>query len=147
VFRRGALTLDQTNAGETIMDNLRKYAVPLGRLLLAALFIWAGFGKLTNPSGTAQYFAHANIPIPSVTVWIVIIVELIGGLAILVGFWTRWAALILAIFCVITGLAVHLPAGDQANLIHVFKNLSIAGGFLYVFAFGAGIWSIDGPEK
>ena len=129
------------------MDDLRKYAVPLGRLLLASLFIWAGYGKLMNPSGTAQYFAHVNIPVPNVTVWIAIIIELIGGLAILFGFMTRWAALILAIFCLITGFGVHLPGGDQGNMTHFYKNLALAGGFLYVFAFGAGMWSIDGPEK
>jgi putative oxidoreductase len=132
------------------MDNLRSYAVPLGRLLLSSLFIWAGFGKLMNPSGTAQYFAQMNIPSPDVTVWIVLIIELLGGLAVLLGFWTRWAALILAIFCVVTAFAVHLPIADQPNMIHFYKNLAMAGGFLYVFAYGAGMWSVDratGMEK
>ena len=129
------------------MDDLKKYAVPLGRLLLASLFVWAGFGKLMNPSGVAEYFAHVNIPAPNVTVWLVIIIELVGGLAILAGFMTRWVALALAIFCLITGFAVHLPVGDQPNMINFFKNLTMAGGFLYVFAFGAGIWSVDGPDK
>jgi putative oxidoreductase len=129
------------------MENLRVYAAPLGRLLLSAIFIVAGFQKLMNPGGTAQYFAHVNIPMSEVMVWIVLIIELLGGIAILVGFKTRWVAIILALFCVITALAVHLPAGDQANMVHVLKNLAMAGGFLYVFAFGAGIWSVDGPGK
>jgi putative oxidoreductase len=129
------------------MDNLRTYAVPLGRLLLSAVFIWAGIGKLMDPAGTAGYFAHVNIPAPAVAVWIAIIIELIGGLMILVGFQTRWAALVLAIFCVITGFGVHLPVGDLANMTHFYKNLAMAGGFLYVFAFGAGTWSVDGPGK
>jgi len=129
------------------MEDLRKYAVPLGRLLLASLFIWAGIGKLMNPAGTAQYFAHANVPAANIMVWVVIVIEILGGLAILLGFMTRWAALILAIFCLITGFAVHLPVGDQANMTHFSKNLAMAGGFLYVFAFGAGMWSIDGPGK
>jgi putative oxidoreductase len=136
--------------GDNTMESLRSYAVPLGRLLLSSLFIWAGFGKLMNPGGTAQYFAHLNIPSPEVTVWIVLLIELLGGLAILLGIVTRWAALILAIFCLVTAFAVHLPVGDQPNLINFYKNLTMAGGFLYVFAYGAGIWSIDratGLEK
>ena len=129
------------------MDNLRTYAVPLGRLLLSAVFIWAGIGKLMDPAGTAGYFAHVNIPAPAVMVWIAIIIELIGGLMILVGFQTRWVALVLAIFCLVTGFGVHLPVGDLANMTHFYKNLAMAGGFLYVFAFGAGTWSVDGPGK
>jgi putative oxidoreductase len=142
-MRRGQL-------GDNTMDSLQRYAVPLGRLLLSSLFIWAGFGKLMNPAGAAQYFAHVNIPIPAVTVWIVIVIELIGGLAVLLGFITRWAALILAIFCLVTAFAVHLPVADQPNMVNFYKNLTMAGGFLYVFAYGAGMWSIDratGMEK
>jgi putative oxidoreductase len=122
------------------MDNLKTYSVPLGRLLMSSLFIWAGYTKLFvfGPSGTAGYFASVHIPIPDVAAWIVIIIEIIGGLMILVGFQTRWVALVLAIFCLITGFGVHLPVGDQANMINFYKNLVMAGGFLYVFAFGAG---------
>ena len=132
------------------MDNLRGYLAPLGRLLLSSLFIWAGYGKLMNPGGTAQYFANAHVPIPDVAVWIAVIIELIGGLLILVGFQTRWVALVLAIFCLGTGFGVHLPAGDVPNMINFYKNLVMAGGFLYVVAYGPGGISVDhatGVEK
>jgi putative oxidoreductase len=129
------------------MENLRSYAAPLGRLFMAVIFIMAGFQKLQSPSGTAQYFAHVNIPLPDIAVWVSIVIELVGGLLLLVGFQTRWVALILAIFCLVTGFGVHLPVGDQANMIHFLKNLAMAGGFLYVFAYGAGRLSIDGPGK
>jgi len=129
------------------MENAKTYLVPLGRLLLSSLFIWAGFGELMNPSGTAQYFASMNIPAPSIAVWVVLIIELVGGILILIGFQTRWAALVLAIFCLITGFAIHLPGGDLPNMINFYKNLTMAGGFLYVVSFGAGIWSVDGPSK
>jgi putative oxidoreductase len=127
------------------MENLKTYAVPLGRLLLASLFIWAGYTKLFvfGPGGTAKYFASEHVPIPEITAWIVIVIELIGGLLILVGFQTRWVALVLAIFCLITGFGVHLPVGDLANMTNFYKNLAMAGGFLYVFAYGAGALSID----
>lgn len=129
------------------MDSLKSYAQPLGRLLMSGLFIWAGIHKLTNPSGTAQYFANVHIPVPDIAVWIVIIIEVIGGLMILVGLQTRWVALVLAIFCIITGFGVHLPVGDQANMVNFYKNLVMAGGFLYVFTAGAGALSIDGQGK
>jgi putative oxidoreductase len=128
------------------MDNLKPYLAPLGRLLMSSLFLWSGIHKLRNPGGTAQYFANAHIPAPDVLVWVAIVIEVIGGLAILLGFKTRWAAAVLAIFCLVTAFAVHLPAGDAGNMINFYKNLVMAGGFLYVVAYGAGGMSIDGEK-
>jgi putative oxidoreductase len=128
------------------MDNLKPYLAPLGRLLMSSLFLWSGIHKLRNPGGTAQYFANAHIPAPDVLVWVAIVIEVIGGLAILLGFKTRWAAAVLAIFCLVTAFAVHLPAGDAGNMINFYKNLVMAGGFLYVVAYGAGAMSIDGEK-
>ena len=65
-------------------------------------------------------------------------------MAVLVGFKTRWAAALLALLCVGTAFGVHLPIGDEDNMIHFYKNLVMTGGFLYVIAFGAGAVSIDG---
>jgi putative oxidoreductase len=128
------------------MDNLKPYLAPLGRLLMSSLFLWSGIHKLRNPGGTAQYFANAHIPAPDVLVWVAIVIEVIGGLAILLGFKTRWAAAVLAIFCLVTAFAVHLPAGDAGNMINFYKNLVMAGGFLYVVAYGAGGMSVDGEK-
>ena len=64
------------------MDSLKGYLAPLGRLLMSSLFIWAGYHKLINPGGTAQYFANAHVPIPDVSVWIAVIIELIGVLTV-----------------------------------------------------------------
>ena len=135
--------------GENAMEGLKTYAQPLGRLLMSSLFIWAGYTKLFvfGPSGTSQYFASVHVPIPDIAAWVVIVIELLGGLLILIGYQTRWVALILAIFCLITGFGVHLPVGDQANMTHFYKNLVMAGGFLYVFAAGAGALSVDGQVK
>src|SRR5579862_2498461 len=128
------------------MDNLKPYLAPLGRLLMSSLFLWSGIHKLRNPGGTAQYFANAHIPAPDVLVWVAVVIEVVGGLAILLGFKTRWAAAVLAIFCLVTAFAVHLPAGDAGNMINFYKNLVMAGGFLYVGAYGAGGMSIDGEK-
>jgi putative oxidoreductase len=127
------------------MENLRTYLAPLGRLLMSSLFIWAGYNKLFvfTPGGTAQYVASVHMPLPELAAWVAIIVELVGGILILVGFQTRWVALVLALWCLITGFAVHLPVGDAPNMINFYKNLVMAGGFLYVTAYGAGGISID----
>jgi putative oxidoreductase len=129
-----------------MMDDLRSYAVPLGRLLLSSLFIWAGYTKLFGfgPVGTAGYFADNGVPLPEVGAWIAIVVELVGGIMILIGLQARWVALALAIWCLITGFGWHLPAGSKMHdMINFYKNLSMAGGFLYVFAYGAGSLSVD----
>src|ERR1700683_4823842 len=81
------------------MENAKTYLTPLARLLLASLFVWAGFGKLMNPAGTAQYFASLSVPVPNIAVWVVMIVELVGGLLLLAGFQARWAAMALALWC------------------------------------------------
>jgi putative oxidoreductase len=132
-------------------EGLRSYLAPLGRLLLSSLFIWAGYNKLINPGGTAQYFAKGGVPIPDLAAWVAIIVEFIGGVMLLVGVQTRWVALALAIWCLITGFAYHLPGGSMMHdMIHFYKNLVMAGGLLYVTAFGAGGISVDratGMEK
>jgi putative oxidoreductase len=128
------------------MNNLKIYAAPLGRLFLAALFIWAGYTKLFvfGPAGTTKFLTSVGAPLPELATWIAIIVELIGGILILIGFQTRWVALILAVWCVFTALAFHLPSSAAMHdVTQVYKNFAIAGGFLYVFAFGPGIWSAD----
>ncbi|MGO9700113.1 MAG: DoxX family protein [Xanthobacteraceae bacterium] len=125
------------------MDSLKTYLAALARLLMSSLFIWAGVGNLRNMSGTVDYLAHVNVPIPGVTAWIVMLIHLLGGLAILVGFKTRWAAIVLALFCLVTAFAIHLPVGDLTNMIMFYKNLVMAGGFIYVVAYGPGGISMD----
>ena len=125
------------------MHGLKTYLPPLARFLMSSLFVWEGVLQLRNPGGTAQYFASVHIPVPDIAIWISIAIHLLGGLAILVGFKTRWAAAVLALFCLGTAFGVHLPAGDADNMIHFYKNLVMAGGFLYVVAYGAGAISID----
>ena len=129
------------------MHAMKAYLPPLARLLMSGLFIWDGFLQLRDPSGTAKYFANVHIPIPDVAVWISIVIHLLAGLGILVGFKIRWAAAALVVFCLGTGFGVHLVAGDFNNMIHFYKNLVMAGGFLYVMTYGAGAMSIDGVDE
>ncbi|AZO08539.1 MULTISPECIES: DoxX family protein [unclassified Mesorhizobium] len=115
----------------------------LGRMLLAVIFLLSGFGKLTAISGTAAYFGGLGLPLPTVTAVVVGLIELLGGLAILVGFQTRAAAWLLAIFTIATGLVAHTGWADQMQMIQFLKNLAITGGFILLASSGAGAYSID----
>ncbi|MBZ9896356.1 DoxX family protein [Mesorhizobium sp. BR1-1-6] len=115
----------------------------LGRILLAVIFLLSGFGKLSALSGTAAYFGGLGLPLPTVTAIVVGLIELLGGLAILVGFQTRIAAWVLAIFTVATALVAHTGWADQMQMINFMKNLAITGGFLVLASSGAGAYSID----
>jgi putative oxidoreductase len=121
----------------------------LGRVLVAALFLPAGWSHLTGISGFAQYLASAGVPGPAI-VWAVVaaVVEFFGSLALLVGFRTRYAALALGAFTVVAAVLGHpYWAADAASMrgqqIHFYKDIAIVGGLLFVFARGAGPLSID----
>jgi putative oxidoreductase len=115
----------------------------LGRLFLATLFLLSGFSKLTSAAATTAYIAAAGLPLPSVSYWLSVIVEIGGGLLLLVGFQTRLAAAVLAIFTLAAAIFFHNNFADQNQMIHFLKNVAITGGLLQVAVWGAGQWSID----
>lgn len=110
----------------------------IGRALLAYIFIVAGWGKLMGYAGTMAYIESKGLP--GALVWLVILLELGGGLAILVGFQARTVALFMILFNILTACIFH---SAPAEAIQFMKNLAIAGGFVYLLTFGAGRWSID----
>ena len=123
-------------------------AALLGRVLLALIFITSGFGKIGGFAGTVGYIASKGLPLASVVAALTILIELGGGLAVAFGFLTRWAALALAAFTVLAAFIFHAYGGVPAEQvmgqqINFWKNISIAGGFLVLAAFGAGGISID----
>ncbi len=137
-------TMHANSSATTSTTHLTKDYLPaLARLLLCSLFIWDGVLQLRDPAGTVDYFASLNVPAPQVAVWVSIAVHLLGGIGILVGFMTRWAAALLILLCLGTAFGVHLPAGDMENMTNFYKNLVMAGGFLYVIAFGPGAFAVD----
>jgi putative oxidoreductase len=131
------------SATSTMAHAARDYLPALARLLMCGLFIWDGVLQLRDPAGTVDYFTSLNIPSPQIAVWVSIAVHLLGGIGILVGFMTRWAAGLLILLCLGTAFGVHLPAGDMDNMINFYKNLVMTGGLLYVIAFGPGALSLD----
>ncbi|CAN7312281.1 DoxX family protein [Aminobacter sp. LjRoot7] len=118
-----------------------------GRVLLSAIFILAGFAKLTAISGTAGWFASIGLPLPTVTTVVVGLVELVGGIAILVGFQTRIAAIVLGLFTLAATAIAHTDFADPNQIMFLQKNLAIAGGLFVLAAFGAGALSIDGRRR
>ena len=130
------------------MSSLQNPIALIGRLLLAYLFIPAGIGKLTGFAGTVGYITSKGLPMPEVAAGLAIVVELGVGLMLLVGFQTRWAALVLTLFTLAAGFFFHnywaVPA-DQAMVQQLMfnKNVAIAGGLLAFVAFGAGAFSLD----
>ncbi|MGJ7498922.1 DoxX family protein [Variovorax sp. ZT5P49] len=120
----------------------------VGRILIAYLFIPAGIGKLLGFGGTVGYITSVGLPLPEVGAAIAIIVELGLGIALLLGFKTRWTAIVMAIFTVATALFFHKywSAPDAMKMmqqINFNKNIAIAGGLLALAGFGAGRFSID----
>lgn len=123
------------------------YVPALGRLLIALIFVMSGLSKIAAPTTTMAYIQSAGAPLVPVAFGISVVVELIGGLALLVGFQTRIAAAILAIFTLAAAVLFHNNMADQNQMIHFMKNLAITGGLLQVVAFGAGAFSIDNRRK
>jgi putative oxidoreductase len=115
----------------------------LGRLLMSVIFIGSGWSKLMTAGPSIQYMAAQGLPATDVAYGVSVVCELGGGLLILFGLQTRAAALVLAIFCVATAFIAHLHPGDMMQMINFMKNVCMAGGFLQLFAWGAGTWSVD----
>ena len=115
----------------------------LGRVLMAAIFLISGVGKIANAEATAGYIASVGLPLPYVALVIAIVIEVVGGAALVVGYRTRLVATVLALFCIATAVGFHAAFGDQNQFIHFFKNIAIVGGLLQVIAFGSGRLSLD----
>jgi putative oxidoreductase len=117
------------------------FAAPLGRLLMALIFILAGASKFGDLAGTGAYMESAGLP--AVLAGPAAAFELLAGLAILVGWQTRITALLLAGFCLVTAAMFHNNFADQAQITLFLKNLALAGGFLTLYANGPGAMSMD----
>jgi putative oxidoreductase len=145
------MALDRDNvAGKDI-------ALLIARIGLAAIFLYSGYGKLTNAAGFSTYLVNHGFP-AGVSYPLAVIAglfEALGGLSILIGFHARYATLLLALFTLVAALIGHrfwevADAGQRGNqLIHFWKNMAMIGGFIALYVAGAGAFSVDarrGPE-
>ncbi len=124
----------------------------LGRLLIVALFLPAGLGKIAGFEGTLGYFASLGIPAPTFALAATIVIEVLGSVALLIGFQTRLVAGIMAIFTLVaavTGHAYWAAPVDQAFIAQLlfFKNIAVMGGLLVLASAGAGGFSVDGRKE
>ena len=133
------------------MDALNRFGPLAGRVLIAAIFVLSGFSKITGFDGTVGYIASKGLPLPQLGALAAIVVELGGGLLVIAGWKTRWAAAAMLVFTLAAAVLFHnfwaaAPDAAQNQMIHFMKNISMAGGLLYVWVFGSGPLSIDGKS-
>lgn len=119
-----------------------------GRLLMALLFLPAGIGKLTGFAGTVGYISSVGLPMPQLGAVVALVVEIVGGLALIAGLGTRLAAIVLAAFTLVASFFFHaywaVPADQQLiPQLLFYKNIAVVGGLLTIAAWGAGAWSVD----
>jgi putative oxidoreductase len=126
-----------------MLDRQQDFGALIGRVLLSAIFIWSGYWKLLTPAATQAMLGSMGLPLPEIAWIVVVIIELAGGLALLVGLLTQPVGLVLGLWCIATAIAVHTNFGDINMKIHFMKNLAMAGGFAYVAVYGAGRYSLD----
>jgi len=117
----------------------------LGRILLSAIFIINGIGKIFNYEGTIQYMENFDVPsyliIPAITV------EILFPILLIIGYYTKFSALVLSLFTLALAVIFHTDFSNQMQLMSFLKNIAIAGGFLIFFVYGPGKYSLDHKLK
>lgn len=117
----------------------------IGRVMMAIIFVLAGLGKIQDPAGTAGYMQSAGLP--GILLWPTIALEVLGGLALAIGYKTRYAAFALAIFSVVAAAVFHRNFADQMQMIMFLKNIAMAGGLLLLAVGGSTAFSIDSKRS
>ena len=132
----------------TLNNSANQSAIPaIGRILMAAIFLVSGVGKALAPAATIGYIQSVGLPFATLGLVAAVAIEVGGGLMLALGIRTRLVAALLAAFSVVTAFVFHNAVGDQNQLIHLMKNIAMAGGLLQVLAFGAGAYSVDAASS
>ena len=121
------------------------HIAPAGRILIAFIFVFSGLNKITNYNNTAGWMESMGVAANLLP--LVIALQVLGGAAIMIGWQTRIVAVLFAGFSLTTAAIFHADFSDQNQMIHFMKNISIAGGFLFLIVNGAGSYSIDNRVK
>jgi putative oxidoreductase len=121
---------------------MKNISIAIGRIMLGHIFLLAGISKISAYAGTQAYMASMGVP--GMLLPLVIATEILGGLAVILGWQTRWASLALAGFTLLAGMIFHTDFSNQMQSIMFMKNIAIAGGLIILAAQGAGTMSVDG---
>jgi putative oxidoreductase len=129
-------------------ERIRDEVLLIARILLAVLFLVFGWIKLTDYSWTVAYMTQSGAPLPSVAALVAIVIEFFGGIALILGIWTRQLAVLFAFFTLAARLIGHpywgMTGADRlTNMMHFYKNVSLTGGFFLLYVTGAGKYAID----
>ena len=127
------------------MTILYTFSAPIGRLLLAIMFLMSGLSKIGNFAGTQGYMEAMGVP--GALLPLAIALEVLGGLAIIIGWQTKITSVALAGFCVVSAALFHNDFSNQSEMIMFMKNVTIAGGFLLLIAHGPGAYALDNRVK
>jgi putative oxidoreductase len=138
------------------MSNTNNTVILVARILLSFMFIYTGYGKLTDPASTAGMITGAGIPAATLLTYVAGLFEFLAGLSVLVGFQVRISGWLIALFCVFTGVVFHLPTVNVPdfpaaangwinglNFVNFLKNLTLAGAYIMLAVNGAGAYSLD----
>lgn len=123
------------------MSSINTNAPIVGRILIAVLFLLAGFGKLADVQGFTGYLQSGGLP--GFLAWPAILFEIAVGILLVIGYQTRLVGLAGAAFCVVSAVLYHNNFADQTQMVMFLKNLAIAGGFLLLAANGPGKYAMD----
>lgn len=123
---------------DTGLHATRNYIPLMARILLSALFLWSGVNKMLHPAETQQYMAAAGMPLTGLFLVAAILIEVLGGLSVLLGYRARIGAIALTVFTIVATLIFHSNFAEQLQQIMFLKNLSIIGGLLMVIQHGPG---------
>lgn len=134
------------------MNTLNRYGPLVGRILIALIFILSGANKISGFDGTVAYIASKGLPLPQLAALGAIIVELGGGILLIVGWKARWAAAAMLLFTGVAALIFHNfwaspPAQAQNQMIHFMKNISMMGGLFFVVIHGGGALGVDTNDR
>ncbi len=126
---------------------MQRYIPLVARAFLSAIFLKSAFDKIADPAGTQQYMAANGMPLTGLFLVAAIIVELVGGLSVLLGYKAKWGAIALILFLIPATIIFHTNFADRIQVIQFMKNLAIMGGLLMVYDFGSGPVSLDARTK
>ncbi len=125
------------------MESWKALASLIGRILLVLIFLQSGIGKIGNFEGTAKYMASHGMSFPTFFLIGAIFFELVGSITVIIGYFTRFGALLLIIFLIPTTLIFHTNFADRIQMIMFMKNVSMLGGCFVLLGIGAGRFSLD----